>query len=95
MRQSSLSTSGFEKYRKKTRKQQFLEEMEIIVPWRELAAAIEPYYPKPEGAGRRPVGIERMLRIHLLQHWFNPAKLPQKVPQNAKLVRRFIKSLMN
>ena len=71
MRQRSLSDSGFEKYRKKTRKQQFLEEMEVIVPWRELAAAIEPYYPKPEGAGRRPVGVERMLRIHLLQHWFN------------------------
>lgn len=71
MRQRSLSESGFEKYRKKTRKQQFLDEMEVIIPWRELAAAIEPYYPKPEGAGRRPVGIERMLRIHLLQHWFN------------------------
>ncbi len=71
MRQQSLSNSGFDKYRKKTRKQQFLEEMDIIVPWRELAAAIEPYYPKPEGAGRRPVGVERMLRIHLLQHWFN------------------------
>jgi len=71
MRQPSLSASGFEKYQKKTRKQQFLEEMEVIIPWQELAAAIEPYYPKPEGAGRRPVGIERMLRIHLLQHWFN------------------------
>lgn len=71
MRQKSLSGSGFEKYRKKTRKQQFLEEMEFIIPWRELAAAIAPYYPKPEGAGRRPVGVERMLRIHLLQHWFN------------------------
>jgi IS5 family transposase len=71
MRQRSLSDSGFDKYSKKTRKQQFLEEMDIIVPWRELSAAIEPYYPKPEGAGRRPVGVERMLRIHLLQHWFN------------------------
>jgi len=71
MRQRSLSGGGFEKYQKKTRKQQFLEEMEVIIPWRELAEAIEPYYPKPEGAGRRPVGIERMLRIHLLQHWFN------------------------
>lgn len=71
MRQRSLSDSGFDKYQKKTRKQQFLEEMEVIVPWRELAGAIEPYYPKPEGAGRRPVGVERMLRIHLLQHWFN------------------------
>ena len=63
MRQQSLSNSGFDKYSKKTRKQQFLEEMDIIVPWQELAAAIEPYYPKPEGAGRRPVGVERMLRI--------------------------------
>jgi len=71
MRQRSLSDSGFDKYQKKTRKQQFLEEMNIIVPWKELAGAIEPYYPKPEGAGRRPVGVERMLRIHLLQHWFN------------------------
>ena len=59
-RQQSLSNGGFDKYSKKTRKQQFLEEMDIIVPWRELAAAIEPYYPKPEGAGRHPVGVERM-----------------------------------
>lgn len=71
MRQRSLSGSGFEKYRKKTRKQQFLEEMDQIIPWRDLAGAIAPFYPKPKGAGRRPVGVERMLRIHLLQHWFN------------------------
>ena len=71
MRQNSFSGSGFEKYRKKTRKEQFLEEMETIIPWKDLCEAIEPFYPKPEGAGRRPVGIERMLRIHFLQHWFN------------------------
>ena len=33
-------------------------------------ALIEPFYPKPKGAGRRPVGVERMLRIYFLQHWF-------------------------
>lgn len=71
MRQGTLSGNGFDKYQKKTRKQQFLEEMDTIIPWQDLAAAIEPFYPKPEGAGRRPVGVERMLRIHLLQHWFN------------------------
>jgi len=71
MRQDSFSGSGFEKYRKKTRKEQFLEDMETIIPWKALCDAIEPFYPKPEGAGRRPVGIERMLRIHFLQHWFN------------------------
>jgi IS5 family transposase len=36
----------------------------------ELCALIEPFYPKP-GNGRPPVGVERMLRIYLLQHWFN------------------------
>ncbi|MCG6937389.1 MAG: IS5 family transposase [Gammaproteobacteria bacterium] len=70
MKQQSLEVSGFEKYRKRTRKEQFLSEMDKIIPWKELCKAIEPYYPKPEGAGRKPVGIERMLRIHFLQHWF-------------------------
>lgn len=70
MRQDSFSDAGFEKFRKKTRKEQFLDEMESIIPWKELTEAIEPFYPKPEGAGR-PIGIERMLRIHLIQHWFN------------------------
>lgn len=71
MRQPTLSDNGFEKFRKKTRKEQFLDEMEVIIPWQDLTSAIEPFYPQPEGAGRRPVGIERMLRIHFLQHWFN------------------------
>lgn len=70
MRQPTL-TDGFEKFRKKTRKEQFLEEMESLIPWQDLAAAIEPFYPKPQGAGRRPIGIDRMLRIYCLQHWFN------------------------
>jgi transposase, IS5 family len=62
--------NGFERYTKKTRRQVFLEEMEQVVPWRELCALIEPHYPKP-GNGRPPVGVERMLRIYFLQQWFN------------------------
>ena len=71
MRQQTLAGNGFEKYRKKTRKEQFLEEMEVIIPWKKLTTALKPYYPKPKGPGRPPVGLERMLRIHFLQHWFN------------------------
>src|SRR2546429_9912505 len=41
-----------------------------VVPWGELGALVEPHYPKP-GNGRRPVGVERMLRIYFLQQWFN------------------------
>jgi len=71
VRQKTLADESFEKFRKKTRKEQFLDEMERIIPWKELTAAIEPFYPNPQGAGRRPVGVERMLRIYFLQHWFN------------------------
>ena len=70
MRQQSFASDDFEKYRKKTRKEIFLEEMDQIIPWKALSKVIKPYYPKPKGAGRRPIGIQRMLRIHFLQHWF-------------------------
>jgi IS5 family transposase len=71
MRQQTLAMmTGFERYTKKTRRAQFLEEMEQVVPWGRLCALIEPVYPK-EGNGRRPVGVERMLRIYFLQQWFN------------------------
>jgi len=62
--------TGFERYTKKTRRSQFLEEMEQVVPWAKLCALIEPHYPKV-GNGRPPVGVERMLRIYFLQQWFN------------------------
>lgn len=90
MKQQSL-TDGFEKFRKTTRKEQFLQEMDRIMPWSELAAAVEPYYPKPEGAGRRPIGIERMLRIYCLQHWFSlsdPAA--EEVLYDSRAMRQFV-----
>ena len=62
--------TGFERYTKKTRRAQFLDEMEQVVPWAKLCALIEPHYPKV-GGGRPPVGVERMLRIYFLQQWFN------------------------
>jgi len=40
--------------RKRTRREQFLDDMERVVPWIDLRAVIELFYPKPSGAGRRP-----------------------------------------
>jgi IS5 family transposase len=62
--------SGFERYSKQTRRERFLEEMNRVVPWSELCSLVEPHYPKA-GNGRRPVGLERMLRIYFLQQWFD------------------------
>jgi len=70
MKQMTLAMAGFERYAKTTRRARFLAEMERVVPWRRLCRLIEPVYPKP-GNGRPPVGLERMLRIYFLQHWFN------------------------
>ncbi len=69
--QTTFAESGFEKHYKPTRREQFLNEMERVVPWNELCALIEPFYPRNEGAGRPVVGLERMLRIYFLQQWFN------------------------
>lgn len=71
-KQTTLADVGFETYRKATRRDVFLSEMDRVVPWQELCAVIEPYYPRePDGAGRRPVGLERMLRIYFLQHFYD------------------------
>src|SRR5437762_14291332 len=70
MKQRTLAMmTGFEQYTRKTRRAIFLEEMEQVVPWRGMCALVEAHYPKP-GNGRRPVGVERMLRIYFLQQWF-------------------------
>src|SRR5256884_7104259 len=70
MKQQTLT--GFEKYGKTTRRAQFLSEMDRTVPWRELAAVVEPVYPKvSEQGGRPPLPLERMLRVYFLQLWFN------------------------
>jgi transposase, IS5 family len=70
MKQQTLS--GFERFGKTTRRAQFLADMDRIIPWKELAGAIEPVYPKGgDAGGRPPIPLERMLRIYFLQLWFN------------------------
>lgn len=48
---------------KKTRKREFLEEMERVVPWALLVQIVDPHYPKAK-TGRPPFGIEMLLRTH-------------------------------
>jgi transposase, IS5 family len=55
---------------KVTRRERFLGEMDVVIPWSRLVRLIEPHYPKA-GQGRQPLGLEKMLRIYFLQQWFN------------------------
>lgn len=89
---ASDADSAFATHRKATRRDMFLAEMDKVVPWSELSAVIEPFYPKaPLGAGRRPVGLERMLRIHFLQQWYalsDPAV--EEALYDSLAMRRFV-----
>ena len=72
MKQMSLGESGFERKTKRTRKREFLDEMNLVVPWAELVSLIAPHAPAAGAkGGRPPFAVETMLRIHFLQQWFN------------------------
>jgi IS5 family transposase len=56
----------------RTRRERFLSEMEAVVPWKALIDLIEPHYPRTSTkGGRPPYPLETMLRIHLLQQWYD------------------------
>src|SRR5712692_953137 len=61
-RQGSFSQAEYAGKKKQTRRDRFLAEMELVVPWARLVARLRPLYPKGE-RGRPPIGLERMLRI--------------------------------
>ena len=69
MTQLSFATLDHQNKKKRTKREMFLAEMDQVVPWALLMALIEPYYPK-SGNGRRPYRLEVMLRIYLLQQWY-------------------------
>ncbi|EYC52185.1 transposase [Hylemonella gracilis str. Niagara R] len=69
MNQISFADAEQAGKRKTTRREVFLAEMELVVPWKALLKVIEPHYPVA-GRGRRPYALESMLRVHLMQNWF-------------------------
>lgn len=95
MKQQTLAmaadqNAGYEQYRKPTRRDAFLAEMDRVVPWAELCSVIEPHYPKA-GRGRPPVGLERMLRMYFIQHWFNLADAAcEDAVLDSEALRRFV-----
>ncbi|CUS33555.1 hypothetical protein COMA1_11218 [Candidatus Nitrospira nitrosa] len=58
MHQQTFAEVPFEQYRKLSRREQFLNEMNRVVPWAELMTGIEPVYPKTDGPGR-PLAADR------------------------------------
>jgi IS5 family transposase len=65
----SFARLAFENKKKKTRREKFLEEMDQVIPWKELRKIIRKHCPKA-GNGRQPMPLERMLRIYFMQQWY-------------------------
>lgn len=66
MKQSSL---GLGTSTKRTRRREFLDEMDRVVLWSDLVAEIAPFMPEGK-RGRPPFPVESLLRIHFMQQWF-------------------------
>jgi len=98
MKQETITDIEYSFRKKKTKREEFLEIMDEIIPWDEWVGVIEPYYPNGK-RGRPPMGIEKMLRMYLLQIWFNlsdpanrrPGTLP-RVSDNALDWERYIEN---
>lgn len=69
MKQTGFTDLEYSARKKKTRRERFLEEMDQIIPWRELLQVIKRHYPKGRG-GRPTKEMETMLRIYFLQQWY-------------------------
>jgi IS5 family transposase len=69
MNSLSFASLAYDNKKKKTRREKFLQEMDKVIPWRELIQIIERHYPKA-GNGRQPMPLERMLRIYFMQQWY-------------------------
>ena len=71
--QISFAQAEYAKKKKRTRREIFLEKMQLVVPWARLVQVIEPCYPKSGRRGRPPIGLERMLRMYFVQQWYGLA----------------------
>lgn len=95
MKQQTLAVAvdqnaEYERYRRPTKRDVFLATMDEIVPWADLCSVIEPHYPKA-GNGRPPIGLERMLRMYFVQHWFNLADAAcEDALLDSTALRRFV-----
>jgi IS5 family transposase len=69
MKPKTFASLAYDSKKKKTRREQFLEEMDRVIPWEAMLKIISPHYPKA-GNGRPPMELAMMLRIYFLQQWY-------------------------
>lgn len=71
--QPSFTDIEYGNRRRTSKREQFLEQMNATIPWVTWVGLIEPHYyaDRPGKTGRKAKPIATMLRMYLLQIWFN------------------------
>jgi IS5 family transposase len=77
--------------KKVTRREQFLTEMDAVVPWGRLLALVDPHYPRTGPKGGRPaMPLETMLRVYFLQNWYALSDpMAEETLYDSEAMRRF------
>ena len=87
--QPTFADLDYQHKRRRTRREEFLERMDSLIPWQRLEDRIGPHYFRSE-RGRRPYPLAVMLRVHIVQLCYNlsdPAM--EDLLYEAESVRRF------
>jgi IS5 family transposase len=89
--QRTFAGEAWSAKKKVTKREQFLAEMNAVIPWGQLTALVAPHYPQGSRRGRPPMPLQRMLRIYFLQHWFNLSDPgAEEALYDSEAMRRFV-----
>jgi IS5 family transposase len=76
---------------RRTRRDRFLGQIEVVTPWDELFAVLRPYYPNEGVRGRPPIGMEGMLRMYIGQQCFGLSdEVTEDALYDSHAVRHFV-----
>jgi IS5 family transposase len=90
-RQQTFSDIEYSKRKRVSRREMFLQKMDVLIPWAELEAVIRPHYYAGK-RGRPPRGIEVMLRMYLLQAWYNLSdEMAEEEIYDSRAMKEFVR----
>ncbi len=89
--QATFADMEFQASPRKTRRAAFLEQMDSVVPWADLVALVEPHRPSGGRRGRQPWPTETLLRMYLVQCWFDLSdEATEDALWDSRAVRAFV-----
>ena len=89
--QSSFSDLEYAAKKKQTRRDRFLSEIEAVTPWPSLLNVVAPHYPVSGKRGHPPIGLERILRMYIVQQCFGFSdEGTEDAVYDSQAIRRFV-----